>query len=55
MLDVMVQCVAVADAFERKLGCDGTILARRACETPNRFFMSLAKNSPEPPPPGQAS
>ena len=46
VLDVVVEGVAIANAFEREPRRKRESSARRACETPNRSLISSARNDP---------
>jgi len=46
MLNVAVEGVAVADAFQREPRRERDDFGKSACEPPNRSFMSAARNEP---------
>jgi len=49
MLDVVVEGIAIPDAFKRQPGGDGMSSTKRACEDPNRSFISEARKEPRAP------
>jgi hypothetical protein len=48
MLDVVVESIAIPDAFKRQAGGERDEF-KRTCEDPNRSFISAARKEPRAP------